>query len=62
MNAGMLFELFDEREIRSFVGSFEDMLEIAAGLMCVDEQSEMEILGHRDRFFSLHMITRQAIL
>ena len=32
---------------------FEDMLEIAAGLVRVDEQSEMEILRHGDSFFSL---------
>jgi hypothetical protein len=28
------------------------MLEIAAGLVRVNEQSEMELLGHGDSFFS----------
>jgi hypothetical protein len=38
------------------------MLEIAAGLVSVNEQSEMEILGHGDSFFSHHMITRRRNL
>jgi len=55
MNAGMFFEFFDEREIGSVVGFLEDMLEIAAGLMGVNEQSQMEILRHGDSFFlSIH--------
>jgi hypothetical protein len=53
MNAGMLFEMFDERKIGSVVGLFEDMLEIAAGLVRVNEKSEMEFLRHGDSFFSL---------
>jgi len=61
-NARMLFELYDEREIGGFIGFFENMFEIAAGLVRVDEQSEMKIWGHGDCFFSLPMITRRAIL
>jgi hypothetical protein len=52
MNAGMFFQLFDEREIASEVGFLEDMLEIAARLMGMDQESEMETLGHGDSFFS----------
>jgi hypothetical protein len=53
MDAGVLFEMFDEGEIGRVVRFFENMLEIAAGLVGVDEQGEMEILGHGDCFFSL---------
>jgi hypothetical protein len=52
MNAGMFFQLFDEGEIASEVGFLEDMLEIAARLMGMDQESEMETLGHGDSFFS----------
>ena len=52
MNAGMFFQLFDEREIAREVGFLEDMLEIAARLMGMDQESEMETLGHGDSFFS----------
>jgi len=45
MNAGMFFQLFNEREIGSAVGFLEDMLEVAAGLMGVNEQSEMKFCG-----------------
>jgi len=53
VNFGVRFEVLDEGEIRCLVGFFEDMLEIAAGLVCVNEQGEMEFLGHGDSFFSL---------
>ena len=52
-DAGMLFEVFEERAIGIGVGFFEDVLEIAAGLMSVNEQGEMERLRHGDSFFSL---------
>ncbi len=61
MHAGMFFELFDEREITSLIRSFQDVLEIAARLMGVNEQSEMEILRHGDSFPS-NIITRSANL
>jgi hypothetical protein len=51
MNTGMFFEFFDEWEIRGVIGFLEDVLEIAAGLMRMNEQSEMETPGHRDSFF-----------
>jgi len=51
MNAGMFFELFHEREIASVVGFLEDMLEIAARLMSMNQQGKMETLGHGDSFF-----------
>jgi len=53
MDAGMPFEVLDERKIGGVVGFFEDVLEIAAGLVSVNEQREMEFLGHGDSFFSL---------
>src|SRR5260370_34960008 len=53
VNFGVRFEVLDEGEIRCLVGLFEDMLEIAAGLVCVNEQGEMEFLGHGASFFSL---------
>jgi len=53
VNFGVRFEVLDEGEIRCLVGLFEDMLEIAARLVCVNEQGEMEFLGHGDSFFSL---------
>ncbi len=53
VNFWVRFEALDEGEIRCLVGLFEDMLEIAAGLVCVNEQGEMEFLGHGDSFFSL---------
>src|SRR6266478_2010382 len=52
-NSGMLFEVLDEGKIAGVVSLFEDMLEIAAGLVRVNEQSEMEFLRHGDSFFSL---------
>ena len=57
MNARMFFQFLDKGEITGIVGFFQDMLEIAAGLVGVNEQSEMETLGHGDRFFSRTMIT-----
>jgi hypothetical protein len=51
MDAGMFFEALDEGKIASVVSLFEDVLEIAAGLMGVDEQSEVEFLRHGDLFF-----------
>jgi hypothetical protein len=53
VNAWMRFEVLDEGKIRCVVGLFENMLEIAAGLVRVNEQGEMEFLGHGDSFFSL---------
>jgi hypothetical protein len=53
MDAGMLFEVLDEGKVGSVVGFFEDVLEIAAGLVGVDEQGEMEFLRHGDSFSSL---------
>jgi len=53
VNFWVRFEVLDEREIACVVGLFENMLEVAAGLVCVNEQGEMEFLGHGDSFFSL---------
>jgi hypothetical protein len=53
VNARMCFEMLDKGKIRRVVGLFENMLEIAAGLVRVNEQGEVEFLGHGDSFFSL---------
>jgi hypothetical protein len=53
MNSRMLFDVLNERKIGCVVGLFENMLEIATGLVRVNEQSEMEFLRHGDSFFSL---------
>ena len=53
MDARVLFEMFNKGKIAGVVGLFEDMLEIAAGLVRVNEQSEMEFLRRVDSFFSL---------
>ncbi len=45
--------MLDEGKIRSVVSPFKDMLEIAAGLVGVNEKSEMEFLRHGNSFFSL---------
>jgi hypothetical protein len=49
----MLFKVLNEWKIGSVVGLFENVLEIAAGLVRVNEQSEMEFLRHGDSFFSV---------
>jgi hypothetical protein len=38
MNAGIFLEMLEEREVASVKGFFEDVLEIAAGLVSVNEQ------------------------
>src|SRR2546427_13023666 len=53
VNTRMRFEVLDEGKIGCVVGLFENMLEVAAGLVRVNEQSEMEFLRHGDSFFSL---------
>src|SRR6266481_4048786 len=50
MDARVLFEMFNKGEIGCVVGLFEDMLEIAAGLVRVNEESEMKFLRHGDSF------------
>ncbi len=52
-NLRMLFEVLDERKIGGVVGLFEYVLEIATGLVRVNEQSEMKFRRHGDSFFSL---------
>src|SRR4029077_6176838 len=49
-NAGMLFKMLDKGKIGIVVGLFKDMAEIAAGLVSVNEQGEMEFLRHGDDF------------
>jgi len=45
VNFGVRFEVLDEGEIRCLVGLFEDMLEIAARLVCVNEQERWNFWG-----------------
>src|SRR5258708_10869139 len=52
-NSRMLLEGLNEWKIGCVVRLFEDMLEIAAGLVRVNEQSEMEFLRHGVSLFSL---------
>jgi len=44
----MLFEQFEKRQVTGVVGFFEDVAEITAGLMGVDQQDEMEVARHGD--------------
>ena len=53
VNFRVLFEMFNKRKIGCVVGLFENMLEIAAGLVRVNEQGEIKFLRHGDSFFSL---------
>ena len=39
---------FDERQIATSVGLLENMIEIADGLMRVDEENQMELWLHGD--------------
>jgi hypothetical protein len=52
VDARMFFEDFKKREIAGVVGFFENVLKIAAGLMGVDDEREMETLGRRGHCFS----------
>jgi hypothetical protein len=51
VNFWVRFQMLDEGKIRCVVGLFENMLEIATGLVRVNEQGEMEFLGHGGQFF-----------
>ena len=42
----MSLEDFDERQIATSVGLLENVIEIANGLMRVDEQNQMELWRH----------------
>jgi hypothetical protein len=57
----MLFEQFDERQIGIGVRLFKHVAEIAARLMRVNQQDEMERLGHGDRFARTHHTVRRKI-
>ncbi len=46
VNVGMPLEDFDERQIATRVGLLENVIEIANGLMRVDEQNQMELWRH----------------
>ena len=46
VNVRMFFEKFDEGEIGFFVAGRQNVVEIAAGLVGVDEESEVELWWH----------------
>ncbi len=52
-NTRVFLEMFQERKVGIAVSLFEHVLEIAARLVRMNEQGEMEILRHGDSFFSL---------
>ena len=52
-DSGVLLEMLQERKVAVLVGFFENVLKVAARLMGVNEQGEMEILRHGDSFISL---------
>ena len=58
VDAGMLFEEFDERQVGLFVGPFEHVAKITTRLVRVDEQDEMEALWHGDNVSLKHHTVR----
>jgi len=56
MNAGMFFEMLEKGRVGIIVRFFQNVLEIPAGLVSVNEQSKMESSGHGYGFFVATMI------
>jgi len=52
VDTGMLLECLEEGQVATRVGLFKNMLEVAARLMGVDEQNQMELGRHGDGAFS----------
>ncbi len=52
-NVGMFFQVLEKGQIGIVVRFFENVLEIAAGLVSMNEKSKMESLRHGQSFFSL---------
>jgi hypothetical protein len=48
VNGGVSLEDFDKRQIAASVGLFKNMIEIADGLMRVDDENQMELWRHGD--------------
>jgi hypothetical protein len=48
VHAGVPFKDFDEGQIATSVGLLENVIEIADGLMRVDEEDQMELWRHGD--------------
>jgi hypothetical protein len=55
----MLFQQLDKREIGMLEGFFEHVLEIAAGLMRVNQKDDMEIRRHEGGWM-LHRVSYPA--
>lgn len=45
---GMSFKNFDEWQITTCIGLFKNVVEIAARLVGVDQEDQMELLWHED--------------
>ena len=56
MNAGMLFEMLEKGKVGIAVRLFQNVLEIPAGLVSVNEKSKMESSRHGYVFFLATMI------
>ena len=56
MNAGMLFEMLEKGKVGIAVRLFQNVLEIPAGLVSVNEKSKMESSRHGYGFFLATMI------
>ena len=52
MDTGVLLECFDERQVAARVRLLKNVVEVAARLMGVDEQNQMELGRHGDGAFS----------
>jgi hypothetical protein len=61
VDARMFLEEFDERQIGVFEGLFEHVAEIAAWLVGMNQEDEMEALWHGDNFAPKHHTVRRNI-
>ena len=52
VNPGVFFEVLQKRQIGILVRLLENVFEIAAGLVSVNEKGKMESLRHGNVFFS----------
>ena len=60
MNAGMFFEMLEKREVGIVMRFFENVFEIATGLVGMNEKSKMESLRPGHSFFLATMIASQS--
>ena len=62
MNTRVFFKMFQKRQVTVVIRFLEDVLEIAARLVRVNKQGEMEILGHGDSFSLKHDNKRRKFM